>query len=476
MPRTLADLRTGRFTLAAMLLSVTNFLGVFDGLVVTVALPAIEKDLDISQLNAQWMITAYALPLGGMLLVGGRFGDRYGHRRVLVVGLYLFVVGLLGSGLSPTAWLTFLSRAIQGVGAALAIPNSYAIISTMRSAERRNKVFTAVAVAGSSGAAGGAIIGGLITQTLGWRYVFFLTAPVAIVAAVTAPHLLATNRTDDRLQRLHGGAAALSTGGLMLLIFAITNTERAGILSPATLGAFVLSVVLLAVLFLHERSTAAPLVRPGLFRIRPLRASIAGMPGQVFAYQGTVFIGLLFFQQVLGYSPIQAGLAFAPLGIAALLGSPLTTHLMKRWHWSIVAAAAQVTCAIGLVLLSMASPKDSYISHFLPGLILLGFGIAVAAVTLNVAAGKDVSVREKGVTYGLFETSTHISGAFVVASLATIATARARTTGMVEPVTALAAGYQLAFTAAAAAALLCGIMTVVLGRRRISSDTCTPTG
>lgn len=452
--------------LAAAVLSTTNFLMVFDGLVVTVALPSIQRSLGFSTLDVQWVATAYSLPLGGLLLLGGRCGDRFGRRRALIAGLEIFSAGLLMAGLAPTAGLLLAARVLQGAGAALAIPNSYALISTMRSAERRNRIFAAVAVAGSGAAAGGAVIGGLVSQTLGWRFVFFLSAPVAVAAILIAPKVLDAGRDRDRPSKLDVGGALLSTIGLATLVFAISNIERSGTSPLATWGAFVLAVAILAGFVTREFRTTRPLLRPALLRVRTLRAAVVGMPGQVFAYTGTVFIGLLFFQQARGYTAFEAGLAFAPLGVASAVGSPMTTRLLKRWHWTVVAIVSQVTCAGGLLLLAIAPAGGDYVPHFLPGMLLLGFGIAGAAVTLNVAAGSEVPANEKGVGYGLFETSTHISGALVIAILATVATGYTRTRPAPDSANALAAGYQLAFAVAAAAAFTAGILTVVIGHRR----------
>ncbi len=464
MPPSLENLRTTRFVLAGALLSVTNFLAVFDGLVVTVALPAMQQQLDLEPLQAQWVITAYALPLGGMLLLGGRSGDRFGRRRVLVTGLYTFVVGLLLAGLAPTAWALFTGRVIQGVGAALAIPNAFAMISSMRRPRRRNKLFAAVAIAGSCGAAGGAVIGGLVTQSLGWRYIFLLTVPVAAGAALAAPRVLSPQQPAVAGGRLDAVAALLSAGGLMLLVLAITGVESAGIASVRTLTALALASLVLGAFVLHERRTRDPLMHARLLRVRSLTASIASMPGQVFAYQGAVYLGLLFFQQALFFSPLQAGVSFAPLGLAALGASPLAARLLSMTHWTTVVLLAQVACAGGLVLLATAHAHTSYWLRLLPALVLIGAGITVVAVALNMAAGKDVAAEDKGVAYGLFETSTHVSGAIVVALLATVAAAGMRDAGG-SAEAAAAAGYRLALFVAAGAAVGGGVLAVLLGRR-----------
>jgi MFS family permease len=454
-----------RFALAALVLSVTTFLVSFDGVVVTIALPGIERSLDVSRLDAQWVITAYAVPLGGMLLFGGRLGDRFGRRRILAVGLEVFAVGLVVAGAAPTTAVLLAARALQGMGAALAVPNTYALISCMAVPEQRRRAFAAAGVAGSTGAASGAVLGGLVVQALGWRYVFFLSAPIALAAALPAPRVLASSRAEERGHRLDATAALLSTIGLVLLVFAITNIERAGADAVTTIGAFVLSLSILAVFVAREAHAAAPLLRLALLRVPSLRAAMAGMPGQVFAYNGTVFIGLLFFQQSSGYSAAQAGLAFVPVGIGAALSAPIASRLLGVGRWSTVAAGGLVMCAVALVTLAVAPVHGSYLVHFFPGLLLLGLGISFAAVTLNATAGRDVPVEEKGVAYGLFEMTTHISSALAIAILATVAAGRTAAAGGAGHAGALAAGYQLAFVVSAGVAVACALLSIVLDRR-----------
>lgn len=453
-----------RLLLVPAVLSATNFLAVFDGLVVTVALPAIQQDLHIGQLDAQWLITGYTLPLAGILLFGGRCGDRWGRRQVLATGLGLFTVGLLLAGLSSTLWLIIVARVLQGVGAALAVPNSFAAISAMPDPRRRNRLFSAVAVAGGLGAAGGAVIGGLITQGLGWRYVFLLTVPVAALAAAAAAKALDPGKAVEHPARLNAASAALSVAGLMLLVFSITSIERSGPKSAATLISFALAVAALAGYVAHERRSSARLVRPQLLRDRQFRTAVIGTPSQVLAYDGMVFICLLYLQHVRGYAPLEAGLAFSPLGLAVLLGSPIANWLLRTRHWTNVVLGAQVVCAIGLTLLAMAPRDGAYPMFFLPSFILLGLGSTVSVISFNVAAGETVCSADQGAAYGLYETSKYLSTALVVAVLATVSAARIQSETDTHSASAYAAGYQLTFVIAAIGALAGGLLTMLLGR------------
>lgn len=452
-----------RFLLMLSLLSAANFLMVFDGQVVTVALPAIERSMTLSALDAQWVLTAYSVPLGGMLLLAGRCGDRFGRRRILVAGLVIFAIGLVSAGLAPAPWLLFVARVIEGVGATLAIPNTFALISGVRSRALRQQAFAASAIAGSGASACGAVLGGLIVQTLGWRYVFFLSAPLALMAALCAPRLLAAGDDHARPPRLDGVAALLSTGGLALLVLAITNIGRAGLPMLAPL-AFVLSVAFLSIFVFRERRACAPLVPSSLLRNRVLWVATSGVPGQVCAYTGTLFIGLQFLQQVGGYSPFRAGLGLTPLGVAAAIGSPLAGRYFDARKWARTATFSLLGCAVGLSFLATASPFHSYFTHVLPALLMIGFGLAGSTVTLSIAAGSEVSSGDQGVAYGTFETSTHCSTALTVAVLAAGASAGVRMSGSTNPLDALVVGYHVAFGVAAAGAIIAAIILAVLRR------------
>ncbi|WP_078898004.1 MFS transporter [Streptomyces rimosus] len=456
-------IRRHQAILLTALLTTTNFLVVFDGLVVTVALPAVQHSLGLGQAGAQWIMTAYTLPLGGMLLLGGRCSDRYGRRPVLMTGFGLFIAGLLLAGLAPALWLLLPGRMLQGVGAALAVPTSFAIISAQRSPRDRNRLFAAVAVAGGLGAAGGAVFGGVVTQGLGWRYVFLLSVPVALLAALVAPKVLERQPPAATAGGLDLPGVVLSMAGLMLLVFAITNTETAGAATFGTLGPLALSAVAFTGFLLHERRTKDPLLRLGTLRVPSFRTAVLAMPANEFAYQGSVFIGLLFFQQALGYSPLGAGLAFSPLGLVVLVGSSVADRLLHRFRWTVVAAGAQFASAVGLALLALADPESAYLPHILPSMLILGLGTVVGAVSFNVAAGKDISAHDKGVGYGVFETAKYVAGVFAVAGLGSIAAARSGSAETANRAAALATGYQLAFTVAAGIAVVGGITVAVLG-------------
>ncbi|MEV5596044.1 MFS transporter [Streptomyces sp. NPDC052496] len=455
--------RQGTGVMAAGVLAATNFLVVFDGTVVTVALPAIETGLGLRNLDAQWIITVYTVALGGCLLLGGRSGDRFGRRRMLATGLGLLACGLLVSGAaSNLAWM-LTGRAVQGLGAALAVPNAFALISSVPDRSARNRLFAVSGVAGSSGSACGAIVGGLVEQTLGWRFVFLLSACVALCAAAAVPWSVADSKPEPkRSHQMDVPAAALLATAFMLLVFAVTNVERSSLVAPSTLLALAGAGLVFTSFVFRERRARIPLVPLAVLRVRTLRIAMLVMPAQVFAYNGTVYVALLYFQKVRHYSTLEAGAAFVPLGLAAFAGSPVASRLLSgsRSRWS-VSAGALTACALGMTSIALAAHSGPYAFTLLPAQLLVGFGIAIAAVTLNAAAGEHVHDREKSTAYGLFETSTHVAGAMSVAMLATVIAAF----GGAEQSAVL--GYQTAFAIIAAAAAFGTILCLWLGRNSV---------
>jgi len=340
----------------------------------------------------------------------------------------------------------------------------------MDSPADRRRAFIAPALAGSAAAAGGAMLGGVLTQTIGWRLVFLTGVPVALAAVAAAPRLLPGGASQSQPVRLDAGAALLSTSGLVLLVFGITNLERAGARPLITALALTAGCGLLVAFLVRERRTPFPLLRPSLHGIRSLRIALLGMPGQVFAYTGSTVIGLLFLQRASGYPALDAGLGVAPLGVAAALGSLSMALVFSLRDWTRTVALSLLVCAVGLLMLATAPVHGGYLSSFLPGFVLVGLGAATAAVTLNASAGSEVPVGDRGVAYGLFETSTHVSGPLVVALLVTVAAAAARSSSSTATAGALAVGYRAAFLVAAAGVLVAAALTRLLGRASAAQD------
>jgi hypothetical protein len=439
-------------------LATGNFLAVFDGLAVTVALPTLQRSMRLSAAQGQWVITGYIITFAGLLLLGGRLGDRYGRRRVLVVGLVVLPAGLVGAACSPGATWLIAARVVQGAGAALTVPNAYALASTLHPSRLRNLAFTAVTVAGAAAASLGGVLGGVLAQTLGWRWVFLCGVPCALAAALAAPRLLASSRTPGT-GRLDVTGAGLVTAMAATAVWAITQLSPTDADALPTVAAAFAAASAMAFLFVRrERRTSCPLVPPSLPKARSLRAAVLGACGQAFATTGLVYTLMLYLQDSRGYGPLRSSAAYLPLCAASLVVLPMMNRILDTQSWHRIAVCSQALCAFGLLWLAVGVP-GGYAGALLPGLVLLGVGTAGAAVSLNVGVGRDIADVDQGVSYGAFETVRNTAGAVAIAVLAAVAAAPAAAPGSAD-------GYRLAFAAAALLTTLGAIGTALADRPR----------
>ncbi|MEJ2890620.1 MFS transporter [Actinomycetospora aeridis] len=438
--RAVATMSTASFVTVAAALSALNLLVVFDGLVVTVALPALQQALGTTGSATSWVITAFAVPLGGTLLLGGRLGDRVGPRPCFAGGMALFALGLLVSGLAGSFAVLIAGRLLQGLGAGLALPNTFSLASAIPAPGRRSAVFAASAVAGSSGSAVAAVIGGLLVDGLGWRSVFLVAVPVALATAALLWAMLPGEARDRGVSLPWTSSAwfVLGAASVVLTISEAGSWLTAGVAALAATGFIV-----------TERRRAQPLIPRGVLAQPSLRGALLGMPGQVVAYNGIVYVGLLWFQVARGLSPWLAGLAFAPVGVGAIAGSRLAMAVLARHGWRGGAVVGLLVSAAALAVLGLV-PDAPYLAVVMPVLIVLGAALALAVVTLNVAAGLDSTDGERGAAYGVFETTTHVSSALAVAALAVVLGAAATS-----------ADFARAFLTQGAAAAVCGLAVVV---------------
>jgi EmrB/QacA subfamily drug resistance transporter len=457
MPATAARVQAGASALAMGVLSVTNFLFVFDGMVVNLALPSIQHELALSQASLQWVITAYTLPFGGLLLLGGRLGDLLGRRRMLVCGLLVFAAGSLGAGLAPSAGVLIAARVVQGAGAAVSAPAALSLMSvSFPPGARRRRAFAIASVSGGTAKVAGAVLGGIITAALGWPWVFLVAVPVAAAAALLAPRAIPESRDDDAPPRLDVPGAASVTLGLALLVFAVTEVQRAGATDAATVVPGLAASALLGAFVAHEARARAPLLRLGLLRVRALSAATLGIFANSGAYTATVFLGSLYLQRVLGQSAFAAGLAFIPMALAGMVAGTTASRLLQGGRWQLLGVAGLAQSMVGFLLLALAGPDADYVRDVLPAFLLLGVGVSLTYVSLTVTAGEDVPTGERGLAYGIFESGTHIGGTVTLAVVATAAAAPAT----------LASGLRLGLVIAAALAALGGAAVLGVGRRR----------
>jgi EmrB/QacA subfamily drug resistance transporter len=408
--------------LGLALLLLVQFMVVLDIAIVNVALPSIQIDLEFSQENLQWVISAYALLFGGFLLLGGRAADLLGRRRLFLAGIVVFTVASLVSGLAWSEASLIGARAFQGLGAAIVTPAALSIISTtFAEGEDRNKALGAWGAVGAFGAVAGVLLGGVLTDLLSWEWIFFVNVPVGIAAFVATPFLIGESR-DATAKSFDFPGAVLVTGGLVVLVYAITQANDYGWTSVETIGLFAASAALLAGFLGWEARSKDPLMPFSIFRLRTLvGANLAGL------ILGTAMFGMflmltLYMQQVLGYSPLRTGVAYLAVAGTAIFWSALAAQLVTRVGVKPVLIVGMTALTAGLVWFTQVSVGGSYVADLLPGFLLISVGLGFSFVPISIAALAGVKASEAGLASGLINTSQQIGGALGIAALSSIAT------------------------------------------------------
>src|SRR5215472_16224245 len=439
---------------ALALLCGAFFMVLLDGTITIVALPSIGADLGFSRQGLQWVLSAYALTFGGLLLLGGRAADLLGRRRVFMAGVLLFTAASLMCGLawSPAALLA--ARVVQGAGAAIMTPTALSIISTtFTEGSERNKALGIWGALGGIGATTAWLIGGPLVDGPGWRWIFFINVPVGLAALVLSPGLLRESR-GSLTRRSYDPAGALTiTGALVLLVYAVVKAPEAGWSDVRTILPLAGSALLLAAFALIESRHHAPLVPLSIFRSRTLAAANA-----VTVLIGTVAVGMpfvltLYAQRVLGYSALKFGVGSVVLAAGATAGAIAGQALVLKAGFRPVAAAGMALMGVGSLVLTQVSVHSGYFPDIFSGLLLCGLGIGLAFVTATVAALTGVAEHESGLASGLSNTSLQIGTALGVAIVSTVAVSRsadylAANKGA-NPLVAATEGYQSAFVACA---------------------------
>jgi EmrB/QacA subfamily drug resistance transporter len=439
---------------------------ILDATIVNVALPSIQKDLNLSEGNLQWIVNAYTLVFGGFLLLGGRLGDLLGRKRLFLIGLVIFTVASLLDGLASSEGMLIGARALQGLGAALVSPAALSIISTTfeEGAERAKAlgVWAAIAIGGS---AVGLILGGVLTQYFSWPWIFFVNVPVGIVAFALSLRLIPESR-DVHAQGSYDVAGAVTvTAGLMTLVYAIVDAESAGWGSAKTLGFFALALVLLASFVVIELRAKAPLVRLSIFRIRSLLTANVSMFLAASGMFAMFFFNTLYLQRVLGYGPLTAGLAFLPFTAGIMVSAGLASQFAPRIGVRPVAATGMLLTAAGLLLLTQLPVDGSYAADVLPAIILTSLGMGAVFMPLTLIATTGLKDEDQGLASGLFNTSQQIGGALGLAVLSTLAASKTASAGG-SATHALVVGFHWAFAGGAVVMLAALVVMVSLLRKR----------
>lgn len=474
LARGAAAARTSPAWLILVAVCLGQFMVVLDATIVNVALPTIQGDLGFSSASLQWVVNAYALMFGGFLLLGGRAADLFGRRNLFVAGVGVFTFASLLDGLATSPGLLVAARALQGLGAALVSPAALSIVTnTFSDGRERTRALGIWAAIAVGGGALGLLLGGILTEYLSWRWIFFVNLPVGIFTILLALRVLPESRVHGRRGFDLAGAASV-TAGLMLLVYGIVKAADYGWTSGRTVGLLAGSALLLATFVLIEWRSSHPLVRLGIFRVRSLTAANTAMLVVAGGMFSVFFLSTLYLQEILRLTPVQTGLGFLPLTAGVITASGLAQRLIPRFGVRGVTLAGTLVAAAGLTLLSFAGADGSYAQDVLPGLTVMGVGLGFVFVPLTLIATTNIARDDAGLASGLFNTSQQVGGALGIAILSTVAANRtadhlagiAGSPSAAQHAEAAAAGFQVAFATGAGLMLLGALVVATLVRRR----------
>jgi EmrB/QacA subfamily drug resistance transporter len=440
-----------------VLCCLAQFMVILDVSVVNVALPSIRASLGFSGVDLQWVVNAYTLTFAGFLLLGGRAADLLGRRRVFIAGLLLFALASLVGGLSSSQTMLVLARGFQGLGGAIVAPATLSILTTtFDEGVERNHALAAWGAMGAAGGATGNFLGGVLTQLLGWEWVLFINVPIGVVAAMAALRIVPESRRVVAERHYDVSGAVAVTAGLVILTFAIVRTDVNGWLSASTLLVAGAGIALLVAFLGIERRARSPLVPLRIFASRTLTtANLVVLMMGSSAFAMWYFVSL-YLQQVLGYSPIEAGLAFVPMTLTIIVSSTFAGRMAERLGPGRILAAGMTLIALGMALFARISPTGTYLDDVLVPSVLAAAGIGCSFVPVTIAATTGVPREDAGLASGLVNTSRQVGGSIGLAVLATLATQRTAAlahAGGASPA-ALTAGFHRAFLVGAGFALL----------------------
>jgi EmrB/QacA subfamily drug resistance transporter len=458
----MTDMTTRTRWLALYVLCLASLMIVLDVTIVNVALPSIKTDLGFSETSVAWVVNAYLLTYGGFLLLGGRLGDLFGNRRLFLLGIALFTLASLACGVATTQWFLVSARAVQGVGGAIASAVSLSLMMNLfTEAADRAKAMGIFGFVAAGGGSIGVLLGGVLTSSLDWHWIFLVNFPIGILVVVLSLRLLPAAPGLAR-GGLDLAGALIVTTSLMLAVYAIVNGNEVGWTTGRTLGLLAAAAALLVAFLRIEGRVAAPLVPLRLLRLRNVATSnVVGVlwAAAMFAW---FFLTALYLQLVLGYSPLQVGLAFLPSNvIMAAFSIGISAKLVLRYGIRVPLATGLLLAAAGLALFARLPVDGDFVTDVLPSMILLGFGAGMALNPVLLAAMSDVAPEESGLASGIVNTSFMMGGALGLAILASVAASRTETLSATEDhLTALTGGYHVAFLIgavfAAAAAVIGG--------------------
>jgi EmrB/QacA subfamily drug resistance transporter len=461
--------------LVLVLVCLAQFMVILDATIVNVALPSIQADLDMSESGLQWVVNAYALLFGGFLLLGGRAGDLIGRKRIFLAGLVVFTGASLLCALSGSETVLILARGLQGLGAALVSPAALSIVTTTfaEGAERAKALGVWAAIAVGGGAVG-LVLGGLLVETLSWPWIFFVNVPVGIAAFLVSLRYVPESK-DEHVHKSFDLAGAVSvTAGLIALVYGIVRSAESGWGSGEVLGFLALAAVLLVAFVLTERRSPEPLVRLSIFAVKTVRAGNVAMFVVAAGLFAMFFFNTLYVQRVLGFSPLEAGLAFVPFTAGVIIGAGLSQKLIPALGAREVPLVGALLGAAGLLLFLRLTTDSSYVTDLLPGIMLTSIGMGLVFVPITLIATSGVAADDAGLASGLFNTSQQIGGALGLAVLTTLSTNRTenelaslgRQPTQADTAEALVSGFHLTWLLSALLLAAGGLLLFALLRRR----------
>jgi EmrB/QacA subfamily drug resistance transporter len=446
-----------------------QFMVVLDVAIVNVALPSIKTDLHFSQESLQWVITAYAIMFGGFLLLGGRMADLLGRRRLFIAGVALFTLSSLAAGFAWSEGSLIAFRATQGLGGALLAPAALSILTTTFAEGRERNIALGVwgAVSGS-GAAAGVLLGGFLTSSLDWSWIFFINVPVGIALVAVSPLLLRESRAELGHRHFDFAGAITVTGGLMLLVYAMTRATEIGWGSAETIGLLTASTALILSFVAIELRSKAPLLPMRIFRLRTLTGANVTSFLVGTALFSQFFLGTLYMQQVLHYSAMKTGVAYLPLTLTIIALAGIAQNLVTRVGVRRVLPVGLVLATVALVLLAQLPPDGKYFFDIFPAFVLSAIGLAFTFIPLTIAALMGVQESDAGIASGLLNTTQQVGGAVGLAAASTIATtfttryvdSHPGASALSGP--ALTYGFQITFYVLAGVAALAAVLAAVL--------------
>ncbi|MFS8197933.1 MFS transporter [Streptomyces sp. CWNU-52B] len=405
--------------IALLVIASCQLMVVLDITIVNIALPHIQKSLGFSTENLSWVVNAYTLTFGGLLLLGGRLGDILGRRRVFVFGVLLFVLASLLGGLSQESWQLLAARALQGVGGAIASPTALSLITTtFREGPERNRAFGVFAAVSAGGSAIGLLAGGLLVEWLDWRWVLYVNIPIGLLIALAAPRFI---RESERMPGHFDVLGAFtSTAGMVLLVYGFIRASEDGWSDGPTLGAFVAAVVFLVAFILVERRSKQPITPLWMFRDRNRAGVYAMMLSLAAAMFGMFFFLTLFVQNVLGFSPLRAGLAFLPVSAIIAVGAGLASQLLPKWGPKPFMTVGAILSAVGLGWLTLTEVDSTYAGSILGPMLVFGFGMGLNFVSLTLMAVSGVAPQDSGAASGILNATQQVGGSLGLSVLVTV--------------------------------------------------------